>query len=127
MSSFNNIQSFTTPRKILVVTCDLPSHPYAAAKLAKVLAGAGHQVTLAAPQGAAYDRIVSETINCNYHNITCKKVGSVTPTTKHINERPVVNPHSYKTLLQAIWNPFPIANVLVKECLIVKRTCTCRW
>lgn len=55
----------SSPRKIFVVTNDLPSHPYAAAKLAEVLAKANHNVTLASPKGPAYDRIVSETRNCS--------------------------------------------------------------
>jgi hypothetical protein len=103
----------SSPRKILVVTNDLPSHPYAAAKLAKVLAKANHNVTLASPKGPAYDRIVCETRNCS--NVVCKEIGTVTLTEKHFNERPVVDPMSYKALFQALWNPFPLAQACVEN------------
>lgn len=119
-TTFNSNTNFSfsptvtsSPRKILVVTGDLPSHPYAAAKLAKVLAKANHNVTLASPQGPAYDRCVSETQDCR--NIFCKAVGTVTPTEKQFNERPVTDPLSYKTLVQAFWNPFPVAQLCVEQ------------
>ena len=67
-------------RRILVITCNLPSHLYA--KLATVLNAAGHQVTPAAPQGPAYERIKSET--SNVLNIRCITVGGESTTTKHI-------------------------------------------
>ena len=115
MASLTSITTTTTyPRKkILVVTSDLPSHPYATAKLAKVLAGAGHSVTLAAPKGPAYACIVSETQNIN--NISCKTLGSVTSTTKHANERPVIDPLSWKSFFSALWNPFPLAQFVVQD------------
>lgn len=102
--------------RILIVTCDLPSHPYAAAKLAKVYASAGHHVTLASPDGPALDRCQEETEQLS-NNIRCIAVGTV-PTKKHMNERPVTNPFSWKALFDSIKNPFPTAhqvNVMFDE------------
>ena len=117
----NDGQHQITHKKILVVACDLPSHPYAAAKLAKVLARqGGHSVVLAAPQGPAYQRIVQETTPTNNNNnqrtlstgqLQCMTLGSVA-TKKHVNERTVANPNAWGTLWSALREPYPIANAL---------------
>ena len=46
------------PKRILIVTGDCPSHPYACAKLATVLTSS-HDVTLAGPNGMALERVAA--------------------------------------------------------------------
>jgi hypothetical protein len=101
----NTSQASSSPSlKILVVTCDMPSHAYAAAKLAKVIDSAGHAVRLAAPKGSAFDRCRDETMKTA---VECITVGTVS-TDKHMSERPVINPHSLKVLFGAFRKQFPL-------------------
>lgn len=113
-SSLINTNPFIqNKKKILVITGDLPSHPYAAAKLGKVLA-TRHDVTLASPEGPAYDRIVSET--SQYPQIKCITVGPIAPCKQQFNVRPVVDPSSWKTLWRTFLQPFfPLAQMVVQQ------------
>ena len=75
-------------KKILIVTGDCPSHPYACAKLATVLAR-NHQVTLAGPNGSALKRLQAEAETYNKtgkSKIKCVSIGDVT-TVVHCNVR----------------------------------------
>jgi hypothetical protein len=94
------------PLNILVVSSDLPSHLYATVKLAKVLGDAGHVVTLAAPEGPAFDCICVETQGINHVNPI--SAGTVVAKT-HINVRPVIDPLSWKALFQALGHPLKVA------------------
>jgi len=101
----------TSAKKILVVTSDLPSHPFACLKLAKVLAGSGHSVTLASPEGPAYDHIRSDIAtwsSTSNLSVVTMSVGQVA-TKVHVNVRPVINPLSYTALINGILHPFPMA------------------
>lgn len=103
-SQINLQQPFLTMEKskrILIVSCDMPSHPYAAAKLAKALAP-HHQVVLAGPEGATIDRLNQETASTSVKVAT---IGTVS-TKKHMNERPVKDPLSWQTFWETLKNPF---------------------
>lgn len=76
--------------KILIVTGDCPSHPYACAKLATVLASY-HEVTLAGPNGSALARLQAEADTYNKtgkREIKCMSIGNV-DTVVHCNVRSV--------------------------------------
>lgn len=76
--------------KILIVTGDCPSHPYACAKLATVLA-CKHEVTLAGPNGSALARLQAEAETYNKtgkREIKCMSIGNV-DTVVHCNVRSV--------------------------------------
>lgn len=102
-----------TQHKLLIVSCDMPSHVYASAKLARVYATAGHEVTVATPEGFAIAKMKSlvEAVP----EIRCVSVGK-TATVNQINQRPITDPFSYRTLFRAMRNPFPeavaIANMI---------------
>jgi len=98
-----------SPLSILIVTSDMPSHPYAATKLAKILAKAEHKVTLAAPGGPAMDRVLSETLGTS--NVTCVQAGTAS-TEKHVSEREVVDPLSWKTLWNNLRHPYATSVVI---------------
>eukprot|EP00567_Pseudictyota_dubia_P012325 CAMPEP_0197443262 /NCGR_PEP_ID=MMETSP1175-20131217/9037_1 /TAXON_ID=1003142 /ORGANISM="Triceratium dubium, Strain CCMP147" /LENGTH=572 /DNA_ID=CAMNT_0042973867 /DNA_START=157 /DNA_END=1875 /DNA_ORIENTATION=+ len=98
-------------KRILIVTSDLPSHPYACVKLAKVLAESGHDVTLGTPEGLARDQIrngVSSWKTSSSRKITVRTIGRVS-TSVHVNVRPVIDERSYSALLSGLWRPFPLA------------------
>ncbi|KAL9179258.1 hypothetical protein ACHAXT_008548 [Thalassiosira profunda] len=109
------------PKRILIVTGDCPSHPYACAKLGTVLA-AQHDVTLAGPNGMALERLQAEAKRYNdsataatERKIRCVSIGDVT-TLVHCNVRPVVNAHEYspfeilsKSLFDRGYLPYGIA------------------
>eukprot|EP00581_Thalassiosira_minuscula_P007372 CAMPEP_0183703926 /NCGR_PEP_ID=MMETSP0737-20130205/1465_1 /TAXON_ID=385413 /ORGANISM="Thalassiosira miniscula, Strain CCMP1093" /LENGTH=563 /DNA_ID=CAMNT_0025930731 /DNA_START=86 /DNA_END=1777 /DNA_ORIENTATION=+ len=118
----------TSPIKILIVTGDCPSHPYACSKLATVLATNHHDVTMAGPNGSALLRLQAEaakynntvssstTVQKKIKEIDCLSIGNVT-TKVHCNVRPVVNPHNCSplkilcnTLCNRAYNPYGIAN-----------------
>lgn len=109
--------ALSSKKKILVVTSDLPSHPYACVKLAKVLAESGHNVTLASPAGPAYDRIKREILAFTSPNPTVSiraiSIGKV-QTKNHVNVRPVVDPQSYSALFNGIRHPLPLAEAVEK-------------
>lgn len=74
--------------KILIVTGDCPSHPYACTKLGTVLARE-HKVTLAGPNGSALSRLQSEVEIYNKtadKEIECISIGDVN-TVVHCNVR----------------------------------------
>jgi hypothetical protein len=75
-------------KNILIVTGDCPSHPYACAKLATVLA-CNNQVTLAGPNGSALARLQAEADTYNKtgkREIKCISIGDVN-TVMHCNVR----------------------------------------
>lgn len=97
------------------MSSDLPSHPYACVKLAKVLAKGGHNVTLASPEGGAYQRISTEMNNWSASGdrtsrgtVTITTIGRVSTKT-HANVRPVIDPQTWSALLNGIRQPFPLA------------------
>lgn len=106
-------------KKILIVTGDCPSHPYAAVKLATILAQ-HHDVAVAGPNGSALSRLQAETER--YHESTTRKekigcisIGDVS-TLVQCNVRPVVNPQEYSPLniifnsvFNSGYNPYLIA------------------
>ena len=110
-----------SPKKILIVTGDCPSHPYACCKLATVLAE-HHEVTLAGPN-VSLDRLQAEMEV--YHNsansknkIKVESIGNVS-TVVHCNVRPVINPQEYSplqiiynTIFNRSYNPFGIADLI---------------
>jgi len=109
-----------SPKKILIVTGDCPSHPYACCKLATVLADV-HEVTLAGPN-VSLDRLQAEMKV--YHNsansknkIKVESIGDVS-TVVHCNVRRVINPQEYSpfqiiynTIFNRKYNPFGIAEL----------------
>jgi len=108
----NNNNNNKKKKKVLVVTCDLPSHPYAAAKLSKVLVRAGdYDVTLAAPEGSADDRIRREVSSDDSAKswVRCITVGTVS-TVKPMNYRAVTNPNSWRTFWESLKHPFLMAS-----------------
>jgi len=70
-------QKTRSPKKILIVTGDCPSHPYACAKLATVLADSGHDVTLAGPNGEALSRLQAEAKRYHVSTSTKNKIGCI--------------------------------------------------
>lgn len=110
----------TSPKKILIVTGDCPSHPYACVKLATVLA-AHHSVQVAGPNGPALLRLHAEVKKYNEstaktkNKIGCVSIGDVS-TLVHCNVRSVINPQQYsplKIIFNSVFNrkysPFGIA------------------
>lgn len=104
------MQNAHPQKKILIVTSNLKSHPYAAAKLASLLAER-HRVTLAGPNGSALSRLQAEVKS--YHESTtaknkieCISIGDAAVASANI--RPVVNPKEYSPLriiANVIFNP----------------------
>ncbi len=92
--------------QVLIVSCDMPSHVYASAKLGHVYALAGHRVTIAAPEGAAVAKMKS--LVQDFPQIKCVSAGK-TATVNQINQRPITDPLSYRTFFRVLRNPFPEA------------------
>lgn len=84
----------------------MPSHLYAAAKLAHVYSLADHCVTVAAPEGSACNKMQS--LVKDVPQIKCVPAGKTT-TVNQMNQRPITNALSYRTFFRAIRNPFPEA------------------
>ncbi|MEM1058681.1 MAG: glycosyltransferase [Verrucomicrobiota bacterium] len=99
------------PKQILIVSCDMTSHVYASAKLARVYASEGHSVTVAAPEGTALERMKG--LLQGHHDVVCVSSGK-TATVNQINERPITDPYSYRTLFKVLRNPFPEAAAIAK-------------
>uniref|UniRef100_A0A0G4F274 UDP-glycosyltransferases domain-containing protein n=1 Tax=Chromera velia CCMP2878 TaxID=1169474 RepID=A0A0G4F274_9ALVE len=107
---------------VLLVTSDLPSHPYAVAKLALLIDGGGHKVTVAAPPGKAAETVrdtvgvgSQETPAAGKAKISVLECGSAFAK-EHINVRPVVDPHSWSAFFAGIRNPLPVAEQVNDLC-----------
>lgn len=110
----------SSSKKILIVTGDCPSHPYACSKLATVLVE-HHDVTVAGPNGMALSRLQVETKRHNEaasskKQIKCRSIGDVS-TLVHCNVRSVVNAQDYSpvriifdTLFKRSYVPYGFAN-----------------
>jgi hypothetical protein len=80
--------AYYVAKKLIYLAQDCPSHPYAAAKLATVLAHK-HRVTLAGPNGSALARLQAEVAIYNKRSqskIKCVSIGDVN-TVVHCNVR----------------------------------------
>jgi hypothetical protein len=113
-----------TSKKILIVSGDCPSHPYACVKLATVLAE-HHEVTVAGPT-SMMKTILAETGKCNESTtrsadksmIKCVSIGAFATVT-FCNVRPVIDPYDYspidiitRTLFDRTYNPFGLAEMI---------------
>lgn len=108
----NNNTLLQQKKKVMVVTCDMPSHAYAVAKLARLLQqhrGDTCDVFLAAPANTKALRLcMEETKDTNVTIISLGETVEGYQEKKHMSDRPVTNPNSLKVILDGFRSPFPL-------------------